>query len=222
MGELRRLSWKFLRMMPLAALIVMMSLYVVRNGVSTIEALAEGAAHRPWLTAAAFMGLYLLKSVSIGLPFALLYIGVGSIFPLAWALLINACGIVVNMQVPYLVGRYAGKSAVERLVGKFPRLGKLESLSRNSSFLFAFTVKFIGKIPHEMTNIALGSLRVPYPAYVGGGLLGLMPTMIATTTVGTSLDNPRSPQFIISVGIVVILTVVSLVLYRRQVGSNSR
>lgn len=210
-----------LRYLPLGALAVLLTLFVLRNGISTVTSLTERFESRPWLTAGAFMGLFLLKSMSFGLPFAVLYLGVGSIFPLGWALVINTCGIAVNMQVPYLLGRYAGTTLVEKIVGKFPRLEKLEAFSRHSSFLFAFIVKFIGKIPHEITNALLGSLCVPYPAYMVGGLLGLLPTMVATTVAGTSLAHPGSPRFLVAVFMVVLLTVISFVLYKRQVDSNS-
>lgn len=213
--KLRRILFQIARLTPLVLIALLLTRFVIRNGVSTIDTLVQDFNNRPWLTAGAFMGLFLLKSVSFGLPFALLYLGVGSIFPLGWALVINVCGILVNMQIPYLLGRYAGGSMVERLVGKFPKLGKLELFSQDSAFLFSFLVKFIGKIPHEITNALLGSLKIPYFAYVGGGLLGLFPTMVATTIVGTSIDHPGSPQFIISVVVVVLLTVASFIIYRR-------
>lgn len=206
-----------LNMIPLVALAVFVTIFVLRNGVSTIDALVESFSEHPWITAAAFMGLFLLKSISFGLPFTLLYIGAGNIFPLGWALVVNVCGIVVNMQIPYLLGRFSGGTAVERLLGKFPKLGKFEAYSKDSALLFTFMVKFVGKVPHEITNALLGSLKIPYLSYMVGGVLGLLPTMVATTLVGKGLDNPDSPLFIISIVVVVMLLVVSLLLYRRQI-----
>ena len=204
-----------LRTLPPVVVLVLLTIFVVRNGAATIAVLTEQFSDRIWLTTAAFMGLFLLKSISFGLPFALLYIGVGSIYPLGWALVVNIVGIVVNMQIPYLLGRFAGRSFVERLVGKFPSLERLEVYSRQSSLVFSFLVKFIGKIPHEITNAFLGSLKIPYGPYLVGGLLGLLPTMIATTLVGSSLDDPSSPEFIISLVAVLMLVGVSYMLYKR-------
>ncbi len=218
-GERRPIWRTVLNMAPLVVLAVFVTIFVLRNGVSTIDALVEGFGERPILTAAAFMGLFLLKSISFGLPFALLYIGTGKIFPLGWALVVNVCGIVVNMQIPYLLGRFSGGKAVERLLGKFPRLGKIEAYSKDSALLFTFMVKFIGKVPHEITNGLLGSLKIPYLSYLGGGVLGLLPTMVATTLVGKSLDNPGSPLFIVSMVVMVLLLGISFLLYRRQIDS---
>ena len=80
--------------------------------------------------------------------------------------------------------------------------------------------KFIGKIPHEITNALLGSLKIPYLSYMVGGILGLLPTMIATTLVGNSLDQIGSPLFYVSLVVVVALTVISFILYRRFTDSS--
>lgn len=214
-GKGKPLFFMLLRIIPPVVLVGLVTLFVVKNGAAAVSALVERFHDRLWITTLAFMGLFLLKSVSFGLPFALLYIGVGSLYPLGWALVVNIAGIVVNMQLPYLLGRFAGGSFVERMVGKFPSVGRLERFSQTSSFLFSFLVKFIGKIPHEITNALLGSLKVPYAAYMAGGVLGLLPTMVATTLVGSSLDDPWSPRFIVSVVVVLILTLLSYVLYRK-------
>lgn len=205
------------RFIPMAVFLTAMTIFVIRNGVSAVEMLVEQFSNRLWLTTAAFMGLFLLKSVSFGLPFALLYIGVGSIYPLELALIVNSAGIALNMQAPYFFGRYRGKKYVEGLTGKFPILSKLEEFSQRSAFLVSFMAKFIGKIPHEITNAILGSLHVPYGPYMIGGMLGLLPTMIATTLVGSSLREPGSVRFYFSLGLLILLTVISYVLYQRQV-----
>ncbi len=209
-----------LRYIPVGILVVLMTVFVLRNGVAAINMLVEEFSNRLWLTTAAFMGLFLLKSVSFGLPYALLYIGVGSLYPIGWALIVNTVGIMVNMQIPYFFGRHAGSRFVERLGGRFPRIGRLEDYSHRSAFFLSFLVKFIGKIPHEITNALLGSLNIPYIPYMIGGILGVFPTMAATTLVGTSLHDPGSPLFIISLMIVIILTVFSFLLYRRQLNSE--
>jgi len=213
--------FRFLRYLPLIVLVVLLTFFVVRNGISAIDNLIAKFSNRRWLTAAAFMGLFLIKSVSFGLPYTLLYIAIGSIYPLGWALVLNILGIAVNMQIPYFFGRSAGRGYTDRLLVKFPKFGDLEGFSQRSGVFFTFMVKFIGLVPHEISNIFLGSLHVPYVKYMTGGILGLLPGMVATTLIGISIKTPDSPVFIISVVVVVLLVVLSFVLYRRQVSSNS-
>jgi len=209
-----------LRIAPLVLVGALITWFVVKNGPSTISVLVERSTDNPWITALAFMALFLLKSVSFGLPFALLYIGVGSVYPLGWALVVNIAGIVVNMQIPYFLGRHMGDAHVQRLLARYPALHRFESFSKHSSLLFSFTTKFIGKIPHEITNALLGALKIPYASYIVGSLLGLAPTMVATTIVGNTLTEPGSPMFIISLVAIIVLIAISFILFRRFEKTN--
>ncbi len=206
---------KILRITPLVLVGALITGFVAKNGPSAISVLVERSIDRPWTTAFAFMALFLLKSVSFGLPFAVLYIGVGSVYPLGWAVVINIIGIIVNMQIPYFLGRHMGESYVQRLLVKYPALQRFESFSKHSSLLFSFTTKFIGKIPHEITNTLLGALKIPYTSYIFGGVLGLAPTMVATTMVGSNLTKPGSPMFILSLVAIIALGIISFILFRR-------
>ncbi|MGI6439701.1 MAG: TVP38/TMEM64 family protein [Sphaerochaetaceae bacterium] len=197
-------------------LIVAVSYFVVFHSKRSISLLEELHQNRPIVTVVAFWGLYLLKSVSFGLPFMVLYAAVGALFPLGWALLINICGILINMQIPYLFGRYAGQAVVQKVIVRFPKLQYIERFSHESAFTFSFMVKFIAKIPHEITNLFLGSLKVPYASFITGGLVGLLPTMATATYAGVHLSNPTSLEFIISFSAFVIITLGSLFLFKRR------
>lgn len=213
--KLKALVLAVLRIAPLVLVVGLVTWFVVKNGSSAVSVLVDLSTERPWLTLFAFMALFLLKSVSLGLPFLVLYVGVGTVYPFGWAVVVNLVGIVINMQIPYFLGRHMGGSYVQRLVARYPRLRSFEAFSKRSSLLFSFLTKFIGKIPHEITNALLGSMKIPYVPYMVGGLLGLAPTMVAITLAGNSLHEPGSPLFILSVVAVVVLAAVSFVLYRR-------
>ncbi|MFA7370972.1 MAG: VTT domain-containing protein [Sphaerochaetaceae bacterium] len=213
---------KIVRALPLVVIVVVFTLFVVKNGVAAIDNLVETFYERVWLTTFAFLALFLVKSVSFGLPYTLLYLGIGSIYPLGWALVLNTVGIMVNMQIPYFVGRYATTGITERVLSRFPQFANFQLSESNSSVFIAFLVKFIGLLPHEITNLFLGSLKIPYWPYLVGGVLGLMPGMAATTLLGSNLHQPRSPIFIITVIVIVLLILFSLLLYKRRINSSSQ
>ncbi len=211
----KALALSALRITPLVVVVGLVTWFLVKNGSSAVSVLVGLSIERPWLTLFAFMALFFLKSVSFGLPFLVLYVGVGTVYPFGWAVMVNMLGIVINMQIPYFLGRHMGGSYVQRLVERYPRLERFEAFSKRSSLLFSFMTKFIGKIPHEITNALLGSMKIPYIPYMVGGLLGLAPTMVAITLAGNGLHEPGSPLFILSVVAVVMLATFSFLLYRR-------
>lgn len=218
----QELVWKIVRALPLIVVVILFTVFVIKNGVAAIDSLVEKFHERMWLTTFAFLGLFLIKSVSFGLPYTILYIGIGKIYPLGWALLLNTIGIIVNMQIPYFIGRYARGGVTDKILGRFPQFTTFTLTKERSSVLVAFLAKLIGLIPHEISNLFLGTIPLPYWPYLLGGVLGLMPGMIATTILGRNLHRPGSPIFIGTVGIVVLLIVISVLLYKRGVLSSSK
>lgn len=216
------LIWKVVRALPLVVVVILFTIFVVKNGVAAIDILVEKFYERVWITTFAFLGLFLIKSVSFGLPYTLLYLGIGSIYPLGWALVLNTVGIIVNMQIPYFIGRYATGGISEKILAKFPQFSSFTIHKERSAVLVAFLTKFIGILPHEITNLFLGTLPIPYWSYLLGGVLGLMPGMIATTVLGSNLNRPTSPIFIITIAIVVLLILFSILLYKRGVNSSRK
>jgi uncharacterized membrane protein YdjX (TVP38/TMEM64 family) len=206
---------RILRWIPLILVVGIATYIVASRGPRTIVATLEEYRDNMVLVTAVVLLLFLFKSVSFGLPYTLLYIAVGHIYPLTAALLLNTIGIAVNMQIPYLVGRYGSLRAVQQLMQRFALIREMQQRNDHSSLVFTFLIKFLGIVPHEITNLLLGSLHIPYPSYLAGGILGLLPGMLFTTLAGNSLKNPASFQFIGAITAFVALMVLSYYLARK-------
>jgi uncharacterized membrane protein YdjX (TVP38/TMEM64 family) len=208
------------RGLPLILIGVMAFIIYHYGGLASVRQAIDGASGNPIPALAIIMTVFALKSISFGIPFAFLYLTVGSMFPLFWAFIINLCGILVNLQAPYWIGRFSGKRFVQRFLSKYPRLVRLKPTDNHSGILLACMIKFIGKIPHEITNLLLGSLPVPYGQYMLGSTIGLLPVMITTTILGSTLDDSNSTALIVSSIVLVLLTVGSYLMYRRFMGRS--
>lgn len=206
--------WRLLGYLPVATICILVVVFVLKGGLDEVGRYLRLISEYPWLSFAVIMGLYLLKSISFGIPFAFLFTAVGSIYPLGWALLINLCGIYVNLQIPYIAGWFSGKRFVDWLSDHNPKLNRIEEMGSRSGIMLPFMLKFLGKIPHEITNALLGALHIPYPYYIAGSLLGLSPSLIAVTLVGSTATEPGSAGFILSVAAVLVIVVLSYLLYR--------
>jgi len=208
-----------IQVLRLASLLIVVggaTIIVVRSGPAAITAYIESYRENPLVTAAVIMALFLFKSVSFGLPYTVLYLAVGHIYPLPVALVLNVIGIAVNMQIPYFVGRYGNFASVERLLHRAQFVQDYTQREGKSPLIFSFLVKFIGVVPHEITNLLLGSLHIPYIKYLLGGILGLFPGMVATTVAGAHITNRRSLSFILAVVVMLFLMILSYYLSRRK------
>jgi uncharacterized membrane protein YdjX (TVP38/TMEM64 family) len=174
------------------------------------------------LTTAILFFLFALKSVSFGLPYALLFATVGAVYPLVYAIIVNLIGIYINIQIPYFIGRKKGEAFVIYTREKFPLIEKFYAISTKSQFLFTFIIKIIGKIPHEITNLFLGALKIHYFSYITASLLALLPTMIPITLMAKNYDDPGSPIFIVSLAIFLIMPIISFIIYFTNRDSNKK
>ena len=102
------------------------------------------------------------------------------------------------------------------LAEKYPKVRALLNLQQQNDFFFAFLVRVVGFLPCDVVSLYLGSAALPFGSYLVGGMLGMLPGILTTTLMGASIRNPRSPQFIVSVSISVVLSVTSIALYRRM------
>lgn len=207
---------KIVRVAPLLLLVVAATVVVVRSGPAAITAYIQTYRENALLTALVIMGLFLFKSVSFGLPYTVLYLAVGHLYSLPVALLINVVGIAVNMQIPYLVGRYGNFTFIEDLLHRFSFVQQYSQKDEKRPIIFAFLVKFIGVVPHEITNLLLGTLELPYLGYLIGGILGLLPGMVATTVAGAYVTDPRSVQFVMAVIVFFVVLFLSYYLSKRM------
>ena len=114
------------------------------------------------------------------------------------AVLVNLLGLAACDTVPYLLGRLLGSAGLDRLREKYPGLTLLETLRRKSGFQFAVLSRAVGLLPGDAVSLYFGCMRLPYPAYLAGSVLGLLPGMIAATILGGQISDPGSAGFWVS------------------------
>ena len=64
-------------------------------------------------------------------------------------------------------------------------------------FLFSFLVRMV-RLPSDVASLYMGAVHVEYKKYLLGSLLGMLPDTITFPIMGMSIQDIRSPQFIIS------------------------
>ncbi|MCI6291813.1 MAG: VTT domain-containing protein, partial [Clostridiales bacterium] len=142
-----------------------------------------------------------------------LYAASGLLFPLPAAVLVNLMGTVIMVSIPYSVGAANGAEMLENLFRKHPRAAMLKSLRAGSDFFFALLVRLLGVLPGDLVGAYMGASGVKYPAYLAGTVLGMLPSMITFPLMGMNIRRVGSPEFLISAGIQVAMSILSVILY---------
>lgn len=166
----------------------------------TIEHILEFTPKNLWLAALVMIGLFGMKSLSMFFPMMILVVASGSIFPNYFAALsVNAAGIIVMLALPYLIGRFAEREFVEKLISKNKNADKLREFQSENEFFIAFFLRVINILPCDIVSMFLGSVGFSPIKYFVGSFLGILPGLITTTLMGSSVDDPKSPKFWVSI-----------------------
>jgi uncharacterized membrane protein YdjX (TVP38/TMEM64 family) len=91
-------------------------------------------------------------------------------------------GSLIGGTAGYWVARGVWANPAKRLLGRYE--DKLTGLRRGSGFLITLRAQLSPIIPFGVYNYAAGTGKIPYPAYIAGTALGVVPATMAAVYVG--------------------------------------
>lgn len=206
----KKLRNSILRFLPMAICLCLMGIYLFSDTKITAESVATYAPKNPLLAAIFLLFLYAVKSLTVFMPIIILHIAGGFLFSTPMALIVNIAGTSITFVLPYLVGKFSGADAMERVHSKVPQIQKIVSRIGNDNFFLSFILRAVSCLPGDVVSMFLGAKRVPFSNYFWGSFLGTLPGIITETLIGFSITNPSSPMFWISVGLTVLINVGSV------------
>ena len=202
-----------LKLLPLMACAILAFLILMSGKEITFRTIIDYTPESPFMAAIVIMLLYALKSVSFVFPIAALQIATGHLFQMPTALLINFLGRAVALSIPYWIGRFSGSELVERLQIKYPKLKELCSRQGQSPIFISFLLRTFCFLPGDAVSLYLGAIKIPFPYYLAGGVLGTVLGVVLSTTFGSSITEPDSPLFWISALLMSLMAIISFIFY---------
>ncbi|MDO4972636.1 MAG: VTT domain-containing protein [Eubacteriales bacterium] len=202
------------RLLPLLGLAVGLGWLLLSGRSLTVDEILDYTPAQPLLAALFLWLAFALKSLSMVFPVLLLFAVSGQLFPLPVALAVNTVGIAITLTLPYLLGRASELDFSEKLIARYPKLRELRRVRETSGFFLSFIARAVGILACDVVSLYFGATRLPYPAYIAGGVLGFMPDLICATILGQQIENWDSPAFWITLAVNILACVSAVFLYR--------
>lgn len=161
---------------------------------------------------AAFVLVYVVLSLLL-VPASVLALTAGILFGVALGAVLCLAGGVISAGAGFALGRHLGREPVARIAGD--RLDQVDRWLGRHGLLAVAIARNLPALPYGLLNYAAGITGIPARRFVAGTLLGIIPGTLAYVTFGGSLDDVRSPRFILAAAGVVGLMVGSALLERR-------
>mgnify|MGYP002512734436 CR=1 FL=1 len=210
----------FFKFLPLTACAILMILILASGKEITVQTVLSYTPQSPFTAAIVILLLYALKSVSFVFPIAVLQIAVGHLFQTPAALLINFLGRSITLSIPYWIGRFSGSDMMDRLQKKYPKLDEVCSKQEQRPIFISFLLRTFCFLPGDAVSLYLGAIKISFPYYLTGGILGTTLGVVLATIFGSSITKPDSPAFWLSAFLMIFIAVISFLFYiygsRRQ------
>lgn len=179
----------------------------------TVAGIVSFTPRNLWLAALVFMALYAVKSATVVVYVKLLYMAAGIIFPLPAAIAVNIVGSVIELSLPYLLGRVGGREMADFVLQRRPALRRAAALRQKNSFIYCFLLRAVGVVPVDPMSIYLGACGTPYLPFLAGSLAGVLPTLVICSVFGDAIQTPGSPVFIASAVLFVAVQAAAAVIF---------
>ena len=202
-----------LRFAPLVVCAVFMCIYLFSGKEFTAEGLLNFAPEKPLYAAIFLVLLYAFKSLTVFFPIIVLNVLGGFLFEPVHALIINSIGVLVELTIPYWIGRISGRGFAKKIETKHPKLaGIFGENSGNLLFLSVF-LRALFCLPGDAISMYFGAIKMPYHKYIFGSMIGILPGTVAATLLGMNITDPDSPMFWVSLCLTVGFAVISFIGY---------
>ena len=133
--------------------------------------------------------------LSVFVLYGVVATAVGIVFEPPLSLIVNAVGSVICISVPYFTGRASGGEAAHKLLAKYKKLGEVYEGNRDNLFLVSLVLR-VTNLSNDILGLFFGALRMDYWQYLASSFIGILPTMVLYTVLGSDLDLTSTPVLI--------------------------
>ena len=189
------------KLIPIAAIVVMGIIFTVTvkkfGQPLSVNTILRYTPENTRLAAVLLLAFFALKSLTVVFPLSILYFASGILFRPVAAALISTAGLAITITIPYWIGKYSGKQAVQEICQKYPKAEMVARYQETNTFFACFITRIVGFLPCDIVSIYFGACDTVYPIYLAAGVSGSLLSIITTTLLGEKISDPFSVEFII-------------------------
>lgn len=152
-----------------------------------------------------FIAAYILNTVILLPPIAVLSLSAGLIFGKVWGSIYLLAGAAAGTSCTFLISRYLGRDYVKGKLGG--RLKDLDEHLGRNGFLSVLFLRLVPVVPYEVMNYGCGLTGITFRSYAAATFIGSIPWVIVLSFYGDrigelgSLREIFSPEFLWVTGV---------------------
>ncbi|WP_186429926.1 TVP38/TMEM64 family protein [Clostridium sp. BSD9I1] len=214
----KRVNCKFAIKIVVICMLIIQLYFIIKYRTTLLginkECLENFIRNQGTLSKFIFVIVFALKPLVIVIPAMLMTIVGGSLFGPLQGLLLSLIGFFLSGTLAFFLARLLGESFVDKIVkGKGMKMDKV--INKNGVFIIAL-IRFIPVFHYDIVSYTLGLTKIKYKDYILGSILGVAIETAAYAYLGENIFKPHSPEFIISILVIIILGVLGWFLAKKR------
>ncbi len=171
----------------------------------------------PIITSIAVIVAFVIKGFVVFIPYAVIAISTMALLDFPAALMTVIVGTVVNLSVPYWVGRLTKDDWIQKILNRIPKARPYFEASDNL-FLVSFTLRALN-LSNECLGLLFGSAGLKYIPYMIANGIAILPSAISYVIIGKDMnliESLSSPIFWAAIVVDCLMVAVMTVYFRRK------
>lgn len=146
-------------------------------------------------------------------PDGILALAGGLIFGFAWGSFYIVLGALCGGTLSFYLARLYGNKMREKLAHE--KLINFQTRVKKHGFVMILLLRLVPLVPFNIISYSAGFSTIRYRDFFFATLLGMFPGVLVYANIGAQSLSFGSREFYISVGLLIVLVVVSMVLKQR-------
>lgn len=147
-------------------------------------------------------------------PDSILAVSGGMVFGVFYGTIYTIIGALLGATLSFFIARFLGRGIVNKLVhnkGKW-----FEDGVEKRGFLIILALRLIPLVPFDIISYGAGLSKIKFKDFFTASVLGIIPGVIVFTNLGDKSLEVTSPQFIVAVGMLILLLLISYVMKKKM------
>lgn len=192
-------------------------IFLALNEDFTISDFLELTRGYPIITSIAVIVAFIIKGVVVFLPYAVIAISTMALLDFPAAIITVIIGTIVNLSVPYWIGRLTKDDWIQKILSKTPKARPYFEASDNL-FLLSFTLRAMN-LSNECLGLLFGSAGLKYIPYMIANGIAILPSAISYVIIGKDMnliESLQSPIFWSAIVVDCLMVLIMIIYFRKK------
>lgn len=213
----RRKIIQYLPITSMGICVIGFLIFLALNEDFSIADFLELTRGHPVITSCAVILAFIIKGVVVFLPYAVIAISTMALLDFPAALMTVIVGTIVNLSVPYWIGRLTKDDWIQKILTKIPKARPYFEMSDNL-FLLSFTLRALN-LSNECLGLLFGSAGLKYIPYMIANGIAILPSAISYVIIGRDMnliESLQSPIFWSAIVVDCLMVAIMTLYFRRK------